>query len=76
MRKDHILTTEEKLSKQQRLEENRRLRSSQMNNKFDDTKNEIIPESPSIFTEFQPVRKKKTFFRIHCQKMVCYLFFY
>ena len=33
MRKDHILTPEEKLSKQQRLEENRRLRTEQLNEK-------------------------------------------
>lgn len=34
MRKDHILTNEEKLSKQKRLEENRRLRHSSVNQPF------------------------------------------
>ncbi len=64
MRKDHILTPQEKLSKQQRLEENRRLRSTQINNNnFDDTKSQTTAESPSIYTECEPVGEKKQIIR-------------
>lgn len=58
MRKDHILTPEEKLSKQQRLEANRLIRLSQISNNSDDIKQEIIPESPSIYTKCEPVGGK------------------
>jgi hypothetical protein len=58
MRKDHILTKEEKLSKQQRLEENRRIRATQISN--NDTKNETVSESPPpIRTPYEPVSETK-----------------
>jgi hypothetical protein len=65
MRKDHILTPEEKLSKQQRLEENRRIRTTQISN--NDTNNEIVPESSQLNTSSEPVNEKKIYFSV-CQK--------
>jgi hypothetical protein len=58
MNKDHILTPEEKLSKQQRLEENRRIRSTQIPNNDHHTKNEIIEKSPIQYTTVKPVDEK------------------
>ncbi len=70
MRKDHILTTEEKLSKQQRLEENRRIRSKQINNNnIDDTKIQTTAESPSIHIEYQSVGEKTDY---QTQYNICY----
>jgi hypothetical protein len=55
MRKDHILTAEEKLSKQQRLEENRRIRSTQISN--NDMNMEPIAESSQLTTSCEPVNE-------------------
>ncbi len=59
MRKDHILTPEEKLSKQRRLEENRSIRSTQSNQNIDNTNSGIIIKSPTIYTKCEPVGEKK-----------------
>ena len=53
MRKDHILTPEEKLSKQQRLAENRRIRVAQISS------TETAVESPQLATPSEPVNEKK-----------------
>ena len=53
MRKDHILTEEEKLSKQQRLEENRRLRTRQAH--------PLPPTSPPTVNRTKPKTKEMLF---------------
>jgi hypothetical protein len=55
MRKDFILTAEEKLSKQQRLEENRRIRSTVISSNVTDIKRENTEQSPSINIKFESV---------------------
>ncbi|CAF4770602.1 unnamed protein product [Rotaria sp. Silwood1] len=55
MRKDFILTPEQKLSKQQRLEENRRMRSAQLNNFVSNILSENTNESPNIYNKLEPI---------------------
>jgi hypothetical protein len=59
MRKDFILTPEEKQLKKQRLEENRRLRSTQSISNANPIKTEYIDESPVIYTKCEPVGENK-----------------
>jgi len=63
MRKDLILTPEERLSKQKRLEENRRMRSAQTNININDIKIESIEEFPSVSVNYAPV-SEKNFYKI------------
>jgi hypothetical protein len=63
MRKDLILTPEERLSKQKRLEENRRMRSAQTNININDIKIESIEEFPSVSVNYPPV-SGKSFYKI------------
>jgi hypothetical protein len=63
MRKDLILTPEERLSKQKRLEENRRMRSAQTNININDIKIESIEEFPSVSVNYPPV-SEKSFYKI------------
>lgn len=64
MRKDNILTPEEKLSKQQRLEANRRIRLTQISNNADNTNSKITAESPSIYTRCEPVSENNVYNRL------------
>ncbi|CAF0997215.1 unnamed protein product [Rotaria sordida] len=54
MRKDFILTPEEKLSKQLRLEENRRIRSTQMNSNINNVQRKTTNETPIIYNKCEP----------------------
>jgi hypothetical protein len=58
MRKDLILTPEEKLAKQQRLDANRRIRSIQTKSETNDIKIECTEESSSVYANYPPVREK------------------
>ena len=57
MRKDFILTPEEKLSKQRRLEENRRIGSNVINSNVNHIKTESIEQPPSIHIKYEPVEE-------------------
>ncbi len=57
MRKDFILTPEAKLSKQQRLEENRRIRSTVNNSNVNYMKTESIEQPPSVHIKYEPVEE-------------------
>ena len=69
MRKDFILTPEEKLSKQKRLEENRRMSSKQVSSNATDIKTE---ESPDVSINCEPVREKNVY-EIHKKLIKCYI---
>ena len=60
MCKDHIVTSEQKLYKKQRLEENRRLRTTQINNSSNDMQSETPENSPDINTMHTPVSEENT----------------
>ena len=60
MRKDYILTREEKLLKQQRLEENRRIRSEQVNKQVNEMEVQRNVEPTTIPTECEPVDQRET----------------
>ena len=55
MRKDYILTREEKLLKQQRLEENRRISSQQMNKQVTEMEVQRNGEPSTMSTKCEPV---------------------
>ncbi|CAF2902127.1 unnamed protein product [Rotaria sp. Silwood2] len=55
MRKDFILTPEQKLSKQQRLEENRRMRLGQVHSNVSDIQRKNTNEPLTIYNKYEPV---------------------
>lgn len=55
MRKDLILTSEEKLSKRQRLEENRRMRFMQFSNIVNEVRSNNTQGSLNIYNKSEPI---------------------